>query len=70
MDGQMDQWTSGWTYEWTNGWTMFLSYTDAIDASENDDFPTDSAFFTKALPTNGPMDQRTNKRTYPLTEMR
>ena len=34
------------------------------DASENDDFLTDFAIFTKALRTdrriNGPMDQRTN----------
>ena len=37
MDGQMDRPTDGWT----NGWTLFLSHTDAIDASENNDFPTD-----------------------------
>ena len=28
--------------EWTNGWT------DAIDAPENNDFPTDYAIFSKA----------------------
>ena len=30
--------------------------TDAINASENDDFPTDFAIFTKALPTDGLTD--------------
>ena len=53
---------------------MFLSYTDAQDASENGDFLTDMAIFTKALrtdgPTDRPTDQRTNGRTYPLIEMR
>ena len=41
VDGWIDQWTDRPTDRWTNGWKMFLSYTDAIDASEKDDFPTD-----------------------------
>ena len=44
---------------WVNGRTKVLFCTDVIDASENDDFPTDFAFFTKALP----MDQQTNGPT-------
>ena len=32
-DRQMDRWTNGWI----NGWTIFLSCTDAIDTSVNDD---------------------------------
>ena len=42
----MKQWTERQTEGGTNGWTMFLSYTDALDAFENDSFPTDYAFFT------------------------
>ena len=38
---------------WTNRWTMFLSFTDAIDLSEIDDF----TFFTKAIPSYQPTDQ-------------
>jgi len=49
------------TYAWTNGWTMFLFYTDAIDASENDDFHTDFALSIKALRTNRPTDRRTDR---------
>ena len=45
MDGQMD----GWTNRWTNGWTMFHLNKDA---SVNDDFLTDFAFLTNALPTD------------------
>ena len=56
MDRPMD----GWINERTSEWTMFFSYTDAMDASENDDFPTDFAIFTKALGTNGPTDQWTD----------
>ena len=63
MDGRTDGRTDGQTDGWTNGWTMFLSYTDAIDASDYDDLPTEFAFFTKALRTDGRMDQRTNRRT-------
>ena len=33
-----------------------LAIDNAIVASENDDFLTDFAFFTQALPTNGPTD--------------
>ena len=55
MDGPMDG--------WTNGWTMFLSYTDAIDASKNDDFLTDFAIITKALRTNQRMDRQTDGHT-------
>ena len=49
---------------------MFLCDTDAIDASENDNFLTDFAIFSKALRTNGPTDGPTDGRTYPLIEMR
>ena len=52
MDRPMD----GWINERTSEWTMFFSYTDAMDASENDDFPTDFAIFTQALGTSGPTD--------------
>ena len=53
-----------------------FSYTDAIDASENDDFRTDFAIdlaiITKALPTdrrtNGPTDRRTNGPTDQRTD--
>ena len=44
---QTNGWMDGYTNDhrptdrWTNGWKMFLSHTDAIDASEKDDFPTD-----------------------------
>ena len=68
-DRRMDQWNCRPMDGWTNGWTMFLSHTAVIDASENDDFPTDFAFFTKALPTDGltdgwtdgPMDEPMDK---------
>ena len=52
---QMDQWMDRPMDGWINE-TMFFSYTDAMDASENDDFPTDYPIFTKALGTNRPMD--------------
>ena len=65
-DGWMDKWMEGWT----NGWTMFLSYTDAIEASETDDLPTDFAFFTKALPTDRRTNGPTDRWTYPHLEMR
>ena len=52
-----DEWMDGPMDGWTNGWTMFLSHTDVIDASENDDFPTDFAIFTKAQWTNPQTDQ-------------
>ena len=58
----MDQCTERPTDGWTDGWTMFLSYTGKIDASENDDFSTDLAIFTKAL--------WTDRRTDPLIGMR
>ena len=62
----MDQPTDGLT----SGWTMFISYTDAIDASVNNEFLTDFAIFTKALQmdgrTIGRMDQL---QSYPLIEM-
>ena len=50
--------------QWMNGLMhrQTISCRDAIDATENDSFPTDYAIFTKA---NGP----TNGRTYPLIEM-
>ena len=43
MDQWMDRPMDGWINE-----TMFFSYTDAMDASENDDFPKYFAIFTKA----------------------
>ena len=70
----MDQWTDrpieGWTNGWANGLTLFLFCRDAIDASENDDGPTDFAFLTKTLPTDQPTDGPTDERTYPIIEMR
>ena len=42
---------------------MFSFCTDAIEASENDDFPTDFAIFTKTLRINGPTDQQTDGPT-------
>ena len=77
-DGWMDRLMDQWTDTPTDGLTMFLSHTDAMDISENNDFPTDFVFFTKALPTdqwmeqqtNRPTDQWTNGQTYPLIEMR
>ena len=81
-DQLMDRLMDGWTNEWTNK----PFYTDAMDASENDDFPTDFAIFTKSLRTNRPTDQGTNGtmdkqtnrsidqrfdgQTYPIKEMR
>ena len=66
----MAQWTDrtidGWINGWKSEWTMFLSYTDAMDASKNDGFLSDFAIFTKVL---GTRDQQTNKRTYPLIEI-
>ena len=43
---------------------MFLSYRAAMNASENDDFPTDYTIFTKALGTDGPTDQRKDITSY------
>ena len=58
--GLLDRWTDQWTDRQidvrTDGWTIFLSYTDLINTSENDDFPTDFAIFTKALWTDGRTD--------------
>ena len=47
VDGWIDQWTDRPTDRWTNGWRMFLSHTDAIDASEKDYFPTDFSIKNK-----------------------
>ena len=77
MDGLIDDWMYRPTDGWTNGWTMFHSDTDAIDASENDDFATDFAIFTKALrtnrwtnrQTNGPTDRQTNGPTDQRTDI-
>ena len=44
-----------------NGLAIFFSYSDAIDVTENDEFPTDFVFFYKSI---------TDNRTDPLTEMR
>ena len=35
---------------------FYFFYSDAIDASENGDFPIDFAVFTKELGTDGPTD--------------
>ena len=43
-----------------NGLAIFLSYSDAIDVTENDDIATDFGFFYKSI---------TDNRTDPLTEM-
>ena len=56
VDGWIDQWTDRPTDRWTNGWKMFLSYTDAIVTSENDDLTTDFAIFSNASRTDGPTD--------------
>jgi len=66
-------WTNGWTDMWIEGQMdgQLCSHTDAIVASENDDFPTDFAFLQKLnQPTDKPTDGPTNRRTYPLIEMR
>ena len=42
---------------------MFYSNTYAINAPINDDFPTNFAFVTKALPSDRPMDQPRDQRT-------
>ena len=62
--GLLDRWTDQWTDRqidgWTDGWTICLSPTDLINTSKNDDFPTDFAILTNALPlgpTNGLMDR-------------
>ena len=64
----MAQWTDrtidGWINGWKSEWTMFLSYTDAMDASKNDGFLSDFAIFTKALGTDGPTDQQTDILPY------
>ena len=54
MDRTIDGWINGRKSEWI----MFLSYTDAMDASKNDGFLSDFAIFTKALGTNGSTDQQ------------
>jgi len=61
LDGQMDGRTNAgmdlWIDNvWMDGWTMFLSHTNAIEASKNDDFPTNLTISTKALGT----DRRTD----------
>ena len=56
--------TNGWTNGWNKGWKMFLSHTNAINASENDDFQLIYQFLQKH---NGSMDL---EWTWPLTEMR
>ena len=52
MDGPLHRQTNGWMDQWMDN--VSLLYTDAIDASENDNLSTDFAFFTKALPTDRP----------------
>ena len=49
---------------------MSLFYTDAIDASKNDDFPRDLAILTESIMdgptdqlTNGPMDRHSHLKT-------
>ena len=50
----MDKCTDRLIDGWTNGWAMFLFYTDAMGASNNDNFSTDFAIFTIALRIIGP----------------
>ena len=57
------------TNGWINGWTKLLYYTDAKNASENNDFQTDLAIFTKALQMDRPTEQRTNRRTNQWTDI-
>ena len=70
-DGPMDRQTN-W---WSNGCTMFLLYTNAMDASKMLIYHQILLFLQKHYGpthrrTDGPMDQRTNGRTNPLIEMR
>ena len=60
----MDGWTNKPKDGKINEWTVFLSYTDTIEASKNDDFPTDFAMFTEALRTS----RQTNRQTYGPTD--
>ena len=59
-DGVTDQRTERPIYGWINGWINIPSYTDAIDASEKDDFQKDSAFFQNHY---GRTDQWTDGQT-------
>ena len=45
---------------------MFLVHTDATDASENDDFPTDVVILKKALQTGGPTDRKNRRTNQPM----
>ena len=56
----MDVQTNGWTDQQIDGQCFSFILTEAIDKSEIDDFPTDFAFFTKAIPTDQATDQRTD----------
>ena len=54
---------------WNNRWTDIPLYKDAIYATENDDFPTDFAIFTKPLLTDQQTDQPTDGRTDRRTDI-
>ena len=56
MDGEMDGQTIGWMEQWMDRLTTVYT----IYTSENGDFPTDFAIFTKP--------SRTNQRTHRLTD--
>ena len=63
MDQLTDRWMDRPMDGWNNRWTDIPLYRDAIYATENDDFPTDFAIFTKLLQTNQQTDRRTNRWT-------
>ena len=63
MDQLMDRWMDRSMDGWNNRWTDIPLYKDAIYATENDDFPTDFAIFTKPLWTNQWTNQWTNRET-------
>ena len=59
-------WTYGWTDGQNNGQTDRIMSGHVIYVhrhAKNYDFPMNSVIFTKALPTDGPMDRPTDQRT-------
>ena len=66
LDQWMDRQKDRWANRWNNEWKMFLYHTDATDASENDDFPTDVVIFQKARRTGGPTDRKNRRTNQPM----